>query len=190
MELKKSEDVQEYVFAFYNLLVTILKRRALFRVFEKNLLGKDTEESVINNSFVSYYITDYTRGQLIDLRKFFETDRSSYRIIDLVKYIDLSDLKSRYNYLEEVWKQKFKDQVDKQVAHIDRNTENLRKEVGKIEIDEFIDKVDALMVVVIGNLREKGVLFLQEELRDPNGDFLKVKQDQEFKEYINWICKK
>ncbi len=185
MLLTKSSDVQEHIIAFLNLLVVILKRRALFRVFEKSLHGQDAGE-VFENDFVSYYITDYTRGQLIDLRKVFETDPSSYKITDLINYVGSPELEALYDDLKKIWKEKFKDQVDKLIAHLDRKTDSLIREVEKVEVDEFIDSVDKFMKSLINCVKGKGLLILQEELLDQEGHFLKVDTVDDFKTFLDW----
>ena len=183
-----SKDIQEHIFVFYNLLVVILKRRALFRAFERSLINKGlTEEEVEGNDFVSYYITDYNRGQLIDLRKFFETDDSSYKISELVSYIKVSPLSDEHRRLYKIWKTKFADQVNKLIAHIDKDSSNLAKEVKKEVVDNFINAADAFLSQLIKELRTKGTLILQDELRDPNGYFLKIEPNEvDFEEYLKW----
>ena len=63
------EKIQKHLNVFHNLLIDILRRRELFRIFEENLKGKATEDVVKKNWFISFYITDYARAQATDLRK-------------------------------------------------------------------------------------------------------------------------
>jgi hypothetical protein len=100
MRSEETKNVLKHTGVFHELMIVILRRRELFRAFEEKLYKKDTEQKITKNAFVSYYTMDYTRAQLIDLRKFFETDKSSYKVSSLIKSInDPSIKKNTKNYL-------------------------------------------------------------------------------------------
>ncbi len=185
---KKSGNIQELIKTFHELMIVILRRRALFRIVEDRLKHKGTDEGVKSNAFVSYYIMDYVRGQLIDLRKFFETDPSSYKISELVAYTGSFDLKNIHKTLFETWKKDFEAQVNKNIAHIDKDSGDLAKQVEKQSIDEFVDKTNVFLNEIVKTLRGKGSLVLDDSLRDPKGDFLNVEQEAEFSEFQKWLC--
>jgi hypothetical protein len=182
----KSKEVQNNIFVFYNLLIVILKRRELFRIFESKLIDKATQEEVETNSFISYYTTDYNRGQLIDLRKFFETDSSSYKISELVSHVDNQKLKEAHRALFKAWKDKFQDQVNMLIAHVDKDSGELVKHVNKHDLDAFIDQVDQFVFDLIEGIRTKGTLVIQDDLRDPESYFLKIEPQEDLETYLNW----
>ncbi len=169
-------------------MIIILRRRALFRLFEKNLVGKDTKDAVYNNAFISYYITDYTRGQLIDFRKFFESDERSYKITYLLNYVKNHELEKEHKILFTEWKDKFEDQVNKLIVHLDKDSKKLNKEAQKIDIDSFIDKTNLFIDHILCSIRTKGVVVIDKKFRDLDGDFLNKDQTKEFEEYKNWLC--
>ena len=188
MKLEELKNIMRHIGIFHELMIVILKRRALFRAFEKKLNGKATKQAVLKNAFVSYYTMDYTRAQLIDLRKFFETDGSSYKVSFLIKSIKDSNLKKEHKKLFKEWKKEFKNQVNKIVAHIDKDYDNMIKEVGKKDMDAFIDKTNLFLDNIIVSIRKNGVLTLNKKFRYLNGDFLNEDQEKELEQYLKWSC--
>ncbi len=185
---KESINVLDHVKTFHELMIVILRRRSLFRLYEKNLKGKAVEDDVNKNAFSSYYTMDYVRGQLIDLRKFFETDISSYKISDLVSYVRDKKLRKLHRELFKKWKKNFSSPVNQLIAHIDKNSKEIPREVKKKSMDEFIDETNIFLNEVIKGVRTKEILSLDDSFRDPNGEFLNAKQEEEFDRFREWFC--
>ena len=185
----ESKNIQDHLGTFHNLMIFILQRRALFRIFENNLKNKNLDDGTVKgNSFVSFYITGYTREQLVDLRKFFETDDRSYKISGLVSYVGNLTLEAEYEALKKEWKKSFEVQVNKLIAHIDKDSAELVKEVAKQDIDSFIDLTNHFLDNVVNGLLGKGWLKIEGAFRDSAGEFLNKDQEDEFKEYLEWAC--
>ena len=189
MKLNEIKDIEGHINAFRNLMIDILRRRAVFRLFEKNLVGKASKDAVLKNTFVSFYVIDYTRNQLIDLRKFFETDNLSYKLAFLLDYIGDINLKKEHTRLFQEWKEKFQDSVNKIIAHLDKNTDDVAREVNKKDIDNLVDKINQLLDSIVDGLNKKGTVVLEKGLRDLNGNFLNKNQEEGFEEYLQWLCR-
>ena len=183
----KSEEIQKHLNVFHNLLVDILRRREIFRIFEKNLVGKAEEIAVKNNWFVSFYVTDYTRNQLIDLRKFFETDGKSYKIRSLIGYLKDKNLKKVHRGLFKRWNKDFEKQVNSLIAHLDQNTENLAKEIAKKDLDSFIDEINTFFDSIVETFRTQGNIVSYDDMyRYGNGTALRERSLSEFDQYMNY----
>ena len=188
--LSNNENIIAHINVFHNLMIDILRRRAIFRAFENNLKNKSTEEKILGNAFVSFYSMDYVRAQLVDLRKFFETDKSSFKVSTLVKFTENNQLKISHKKLFDDWSIRFKNQVNKIIAHIDIESRFMVKEISKNDIDEFIDKMNYFLDQLIYAFEKTGnKIVLDRESRDLNGEFLNTEQEDQFREYLNYACK-
>ena len=182
-------EIENHIGVFHNLMIDILRRRELFKIFESHLIGKATRDEIYNNSFVSFYIMDYVRAQLIDLRKFFETDKSSYKVSNIVKYLEDKSIKDEHESLYKIWKEKYSDQVNKVIAHIDKSHRDITKDINKGQFDEFVDKVNMFLDQVVASLKTKGRLKINNKFRVGNGTALTKQETKSFKQYLSWIAK-
>lgn len=178
-----SEQFRNHINVFHNLMIDILRRRELFRAFEKNLIGKKITPQ--SNAFISFYIMDYLRGQFIDLRKFFETDGRSYKISFITDNLISQDSKIAYEKLLTGWKVKFEKQANKRIFHLDKDKDEFPTDVIKKELDLFINDINAFLDDIIISLRKEGHDFgLDKKFRDLNGDFLKKEVPKDFTDYL------
>ncbi len=178
--------IEEYMSTFQQLMLDVLQRRSLFRAFENSIIGKDG--SIENNMFVNFYAADYTRSQLTDLRKFFETDDRAYKMSSV--FDNLTDTTVRQNHkdiyenkwkTDKQWNISFEDLANKAVLHKEINFSS--SNVYKVQLDEFIDNLNNFLdeLVRILTKEEFKVSFL---VRSLDSDFLKNQQAEDFKEYL------
>jgi len=182
-----AEDIEQHLFIFQNLLTVILKRRSQFRTLEETLRSKNIpSDKIYANQFVMMFITDYSRNQLIDLRKLFENNNRSYRLSSLRDFAGNPELKMEQDELYNEWKKKFSDQTDQVVAHIDKDRDSLGKQIFKTELDEFINKANRFLDHIVEGLKTKSDVSVDESHRDPNGNYLNEDSVKDFKEFVTW----
>jgi hypothetical protein len=186
-----SKMIEEYALTFQQLMLDVLQRRSLFRAFENSIIGKDG--SIENNMFVRFYAADYTRAQLTDLRKFFETDNRSYKISFIFDHLKDKIVQEKHkNIYENSWKaDKNWDMSLEELA----NKTVMHKEIGsyspyvyKNHLDGFIDNLNDLLDELVTSLRKEGfeVSYLERSL---DSDFLKSQQSEDFNEYLKTATK-
>jgi hypothetical protein len=177
--------IQKHLNTFHNLLIDVLRRRELFRIFEKNLVGKASENDVKENWFVSFHTTDYTREQVVDLRKFFESDPRSYKISFLTAAAGDEGLTQAYQKILQYWKNSFEAQANKIIMHLDQDSENLKKVIDKKTLDQFIDDLNIFFDSIVDSFRKGGAtITYDEKYRSGNGEFLNAKARVEFDQYL------
>ncbi len=187
----KPEQIQKHLNTFHNLLIDILRRRELLRIFEENLKGKASEKDVVENWFVSFYTMDYTRGQLVDLRKFFETSGNSYKIKSLTGHLGDKMVKKMHKEIFRDWKQNFEKLANKLILHIDQDTEKIKRDVSKKELDWFINDVNNFFDKIVDTFHKQGnKIIFDKKYRDLNGEFLKNKSEEEFDKYLKIVQSK
>jgi hypothetical protein len=178
--------LEEYIMTFQQLMLDVLQRRSLFRAFENSIIGKDG--SIENNMFVRFYAADYTRSQLTDLRKFFETDKRAYKISFIFDH--LVDKKSQQDYNamygnkwknDTQWNISLENLANKAVMHkeIDFNSPVLYKN----QLDALIDELNTFLDELVRFLTKEKfpVSFLDRSL---DSDFLTNQQQTDFEEYL------
>ena len=178
--------LEEYMMTFQQLMLDILQRRALFRVFENSIIGKDG--SIANNMFVRFYAADYTRAQLTDLRKFFETDKRAYKISFVFNHLaDKTDQRKHGDIYEGKWKNDVKwnisleDLANKAVMHKEINFSS--PDLYKNQLDDFIDELNNFLDQLVSSLTRENfeISFLSRSL---DSDFLTNQQEADFNEYL------
>lgn len=175
--------IEEHLGVFNNLLINILQRRGFFRVFENNLIGKAPDIIVKENKFINFYTMDYTRNQIVDLRKFFETDKNSYKISFLVDNLSNEQLKSNHKKLFQCWDKNFKDQANKLIMHLDQKTESLARAINKSDLDRFIDDLNMFFDNIVGGFCNRGDKVIYDEVYR-NGEFLIKEARESFSQYL------
>jgi len=177
---------EEYTDAFQQLILDILQRRSLFRAFENSIIGVD--KSITKNCFVTFYSIDYTRSQLTDLRKFFETDGRSYKISSIFSAMSDKTVQRKHkDIFENEWKSEknwgvsLDDLANKTVMHTERGYS--LPDVFKDQLDELIDKLNTLLDELIVCLKKEGIS-VSCFVRSPDSDFLKNQQAEDFCEYL------
>jgi hypothetical protein len=177
--------IQRHLNVFDNLLIDVLRRRELFRIFEKNLVGKAPENDVKENWFVSFHTTDYTREQIVDLRKFFESDLRSYKISFLTAATRDNELTRAHQKILQRWKDGFEAQANKIIMHLDQDSANLKKVIDKKTLDQLIDDLNVFFDSIIDSFRKSGAtITYDEKYRIENGKFLNEKAREEFDRYL------
>ena len=191
----KNEDtcnmLEEYMLTFQQLMLDILQRRSLFRAFENSIIGKDG--SIANNMFVRFYAADYTRAQLTDLRKFFETDNRSYKISFVFDHLKDKTVQQKH---KDIYENKWKADKNWDISLEElANKTVMHKEIGsspsdiyKNHLDDFIDNLNELLTELVSNLTKEGfkVSYLERSL---DSDFLKNQQSEDFSEYLKTATK-
>jgi len=182
------EKIQKHLNVFHNLLIDILRRRELFRIFEENLKGKATEDVVKKNWFISFYITDYARAQATDLRKFFETDEASYKIKSLTDHLGDKGIAGVHKKIFEHWKEKFEKPANKLIMHIDQGSEGIPTVFKKQEIDQLINDTNTFFDSIVNAFGKQDKIVFDKKYRDQNDNFLSAEAKREFAEYLKIIC--
>jgi len=143
---------REELDVFQEIMLDVFQRRAIFEAIEERMLGRTLKDETVYR----VYIRDYVGSQLADLRKFFESDNRSYRIINLTKTLPpRSKARGKHTELFKIWKKDYEDLANKYYFHRERNVIPA-KEVIKSKLNYFMDQVSLMLDDLVDDLTSSG----------------------------------
>src|SRR3989344_2769284 len=171
---KNDPVVKETSSTFQLIMLDILQRRVVFEGLEYRMIQTGIKEGETTHILLA---ADYTRSQLADLRKFFDTDGRSYRMSDLLPHLAAGGpAHSKYDSLKVVWDRDYKETANKYFFHRDRGF-TPPAGFSRAALDSFIDEMNILLNYLVKELtaanfvieyvvRDKDISFFQEVKRD------------------------
>lgn len=156
LQIEKSNclELQKEIDFFDELISDIKMRQVLFEKFEKYLINKKIDSSFPDgNDFCRMIVRGYLIQQVLDFKKFFDTDNRSYSFSFIVKH-GVNNFKEKHDELLKIWKGRELESVRNKVfAHSQKDYTNFS--VEKKDIDDFINKTVILFKDIINDLEKK-----------------------------------
>lgn len=139
----------EFTF-FQNLLLNILKRRAVFKKFESKMKSTYLTE---HNDVMALFWYGYIVSQLSDCRKFFDRDNNSHSFQFVVRHLKDDSLRKKHIELFETWKNgKLETVLNKNLLHADMRFEEIDTKVSVQVLNSFIDELEKYIEQMIDDL--------------------------------------
>jgi len=141
----ENKDIKDTLNIFQMIMLDMLRRQAVMEVFEaRAIIGKVAKDNIA----LYIYVSDYLRAQFSDLRKFFETDDNSHRIIDLTTLLPYGPTKNMHKHLFDVWKKDYQNTTNKYFFHREKEYKpptGFSKNILNSFISEVISFIDILI---------------------------------------------
>lgn len=133
--------IASHVDFLVNLMKTVLQRRALRRYFAGVLGGEGLR---IENEFIRFYLADYLKAQLVDLRMLFDRKGDVFQVRELIEDLKSSELKEVHCSLLGKWQCEdeygvsLNNAINKVIAHREKHFPMI-DEIKTLHLDGFID---------------------------------------------------
>lgn len=144
----KDPVVQEAAQELQEVMMDMLRRRAVFEALEERAVGKVAQD----NEILRLLASDYLRSQLSDLRKFFETNGRSHRASDLTAKLPTgSKVQQTHKSLFARWKSQFEPVANQYMLHRQKGYVP-PPGTSRGDLDHFINDIGLFLDGLIGEL--------------------------------------